>query len=142
MKIYQPIFSYVRRLVLITLLSLAGFHASTVSAGDYDYVQMHVLQSKYEGLGAFRLQGLEIRGGFSRNQWFTEFRYRDLRDKPDARELNEDRWSASVGYAFPSSGKTHYDVRLNFGDENIVGTSPQGDLRFNSKFSGVSSFVH
>lgn len=130
-------------LLLLTLVALLlTISAPVVMADDYNYVQVHGLRAEYADLPGFTLLGAEVRAGFSLGQVFGEFRYRDTRDKPDARKLDEDRWNVSLGYAFPSSRKTHYDLRLNYGELGLDGRSPQGNLKARIDYFGISGFVH
>lgn len=122
--------------VLLTL------SAPAVAADTYNYVQLHGLQAEYADIPGFSLRGAEVRAGFSVGQIFSEIRYRDTRDKPDTRKLDEDRWNVSVGYAFPSSTKTHFDLRLNYGELRLDGRSPGGDLAARIDYFGVSGYMH
>ena len=130
-------------LVACTILLLA-LNATAVVADDsiYNYVQAHALRSKYANLEKFTLKGFEVRGGFKVGRVFSELRYRDLTDKPDSRKLDEDRWNVTLGYAFPSSSRTHFDLRLNYGEVNMKGTSPQGGLKLGVDYFGLSGYVH
>ena len=138
---YMNKYPTVIRVVSVMLLSLL---ATTTAAGDstYDFIQLHALRSEYVNLDDFTLKGFEVRAGYSIGRFFGEYRYRDLRDKPDARELDEDRRNFSIGYAFPARGKTHFDVRLNRGDVNMIGTSPNGGLKLQVDYYGVSAYAH
>jgi hypothetical protein len=111
-------------------------------ADGYNYIQLHALRAEYADMPDFTLHGAEVRAGFSVGQVFGEFRYRDTRDKPDVRKLDEDRWNVSLGYAFPSSSKTHYDLRLNYGELSLDGRSPNGDLAARIDYFGLSGYVH
>ncbi len=122
--------------------SLVAMSATAQATDVYNYVQLHGMQAEYADMPGFTLRGAEVRGGFSVGQIFSEVRYRDMRDSPDTRKLDEDRWNVSVGYAFPSSSRTHFDIRLNYGELTLDGRSPQGDLAARIDYFGVSSYMH
>jgi hypothetical protein len=126
-------------LALSTPVVLADDHGHT---NTYNYAQLHALQAEYADIPGFSLRGAEVRAGFSVGQVFGELRYRDTVDKPGASQLDEDRWNISLGYAFPARNRTHFDLRLNYGELNLDGRSPGGNLVAGIDYFGVSGFVH
>ena len=132
------------KLLVAGAVFLLALNVTAVMADDsiYNYVQVHALRSEYANAEKFTLKGFEVRGGFKVGRVFSEFRYRDLTDKPDSRKLDEDRWNVTLGYAFPSRSRTHFDLRLNYGEVNMDGRSPMGNLEVGVDYFGVSAYVH
>lgn len=131
---------------ILTTLSIVALSVGLSSANasqDYDFLQAHgVVKSEYSDIDQFKLKGFEVRGSKRWKNVFIDLRYRDLDDKDDGLKLEENRWSASLGYVIPFAKNLHIDVRANYGNIEAELSNSFKSEGFDENYYGGSGFVH
>ena len=125
----------------IIALSLGVFSAH--ASQDYDFFQAHgIVKSEYSDIDQFGLTGFEVRASKRWQNMFGELRFRDLSDTDQGFKLEENRWSASVGYIIPYSEFIHFDVRANYGNIDAELSKNNAHNGFDVDYYGASGFIH
>lgn len=138
-----PTLRTIKSSALVAMAIIAGtFSPMALADSDYNFIQAHALRAEYADIPGFTLKGYELRAGLGWENFFTEFRYRDLSDTPDERELDESRWNLAIGYVIPITIKTRLDFRLNYGKYDVVGKAPDASLKLDPSYEGISSYVY
>ncbi|MAG76388.1 MAG: hypothetical protein CL811_06460 [Colwelliaceae bacterium] len=127
----------------LAILSLPIVFSTAQASQDYDYLQLHgIVKSEYSDIDQFGLTGAEVRASKRWRNVFGELRYRDLSDKHEGIKLEEDRWSASLGYVAYYSESLHFDIRANYGNIEAELSYEYGSAGFDTDYYGGSGFVH
>ena len=130
-------------LATLALVAISAGMSSAHASQDYDFLQVQgVVKSEYSDIDQFGLTGFEIRGSKRWHNFFSELRYRDLSDTDDGLKLEENRWSASLGYIMPFSDNLHFDMRANYGNIEAELSNQNEQVGFDINYYGVSGFTH
>jgi hypothetical protein len=113
------------------------------ASNEYDFLQIHgVVKSEYSDIDQFGLTGFELRASKRLDDVFAELRYRDLDDTDNGLTLEENRWSASVGYIVPYSASLHFDIRANYGNIEAELSNSFESVGIDVDYYGASGFIH
>ncbi|MCH2055190.1 MAG: hypothetical protein MK214_00960 [Thalassotalea sp.] len=127
----------------LAILSLPIVFSTAQASQDYDDLELRgIVKSEYSDIDQFGLTGIEVRASKRWRNVFGELRYRDVSDKHEGIKLEEDRWSASLGYVAYYSKSLHFDIRANHGNIEAELSNEYGSADFDTNYYSGSGFVH